>query len=249
MGNIPKVAKTASWVETRIHKALVEQREATSREKKDRLALSQIGGCKRDLWASINGIPSERVIQGRILTLFDLGNAVEDHIVRLLILAGFNVQERDPETGEQFRVTHGDRASGRTDGKIELGSRPGNRRWSLLEIKSANTKKFEELLEIDRYEEWNPKYGDQIQIYMGKLKYADALTVVECKNDSRLKVEIVDFDPDRYRELTAKADEITMASEVLDRPPEAKSQYCGFCKYCDRQKWCWGPLVGVRFDE
>jgi len=248
---LPTIAKTASWVERRIHSALSEERARTNLKKFGRLALSQIGKCERSLWAGINGELAERVIDGRIHVLFDLGNAIEGHIVNLLRKADFEVQDVDPETGEQFRITgFGEKVSGRLDGLIRFKrSQHITDDWALLEVKSANAKKFEELLTVGRYADWNAVYGDQVQIYMGRKNLSQALVVVECKDDSRLYVEIIDFDPERFRDLWTKAERIVNATVAPERPAAAKSQYCGFCKWCDNNKWCWGPMVGVSFDD
>ncbi|MEE9382819.1 MAG: hypothetical protein V3V08_05335 [Nannocystaceae bacterium] len=248
---LPVIAKTASWVETRIHKALAKARDERSAGKSGRLALSQIGKCERGLWGGVNGIPDERPPEGRILVLFDLGEAVETHVVELLRLAGFEVLSHDPDTGEQFRITgFGENASGRLDGLVRFKrSQHATDERALLEVKSANAKKFDELLASGSYAAWNPVYGDQVQVYMGRKGLKQALVVVECKNDSQLYVEVIDFDPGRYRELWAKAERIVNAESAPPRPEEGKSQYCGFCKYCSRGKWCWGPLVDVSFDD
>ena len=255
---LPKVAKTASWVEARIHKVLRENREETHREKSHRLAFSQIGKCERALQAGIRGVASEREPEGRFLVLFDLGDAVETHLIELLRKGGFVINNE--EKRQQIRVTAFDeRASGRLDGEIQLNRRSHpDEIWSLLEIKSVkentNPKRvtpssYEALEAAGSYAEWNPVYAAQVQVYMGLRGRKSALVVVECKNDSRLWTEIIDFDPDEFIRLMDKAERIVTSPETLDRPAEAKSQYCAFCKYCDVQNWCWGPLAGISFDE
>ena len=219
----------------RIHAALREKRDATAIEKAGRLALSQIGGCERDLWAGINGVPEDAPIPGRILVLFELGNAVEEHVVSLLRRAGYEIRDVDND-GQQFRVTVGDGASGRLDGKIRDGEGP----WGLLEIKSAATKPFDRLEKLG-YEAWNPKYAAQIQVYMGLAGLDHAVVVVECKNDSRLYVESICFDPLECGLLMDKALRITEADgdTVPDRPEKATSEKSSFCRYCPRNRWCW----------
>lgn len=248
---LPHVAKTASWIEARIHKQLTEDRRATNAVKSHRLAFSQIGKCERDLWAGIHGIPSEREPEGRILVLFDLGEAVESHLISLLQASGFIVNDTD-ENCAQIRITAFEdedgnpRASGRLDGEIRVHS---DEVWAVFEVKSASRKKFDELLEAGSYEAWNPVYYDQVQMYMGLRKRARTLVAVECRDDSRLRFELVDFNPGRFGQLYTKASRIVSSGEILDRPAVAKSQYCAYCKWCDRNKWCWGPLAGVRFEE
>lgn len=241
-----KVAKKLTWIEDMIHDQLAKEREAVSRTKSGRLALSQIGKCERDLWAGINGIPAERHPEGRILVLFDLGNAVEGHLIALLNAAGFEVT--DLEEGSQIRVVLGDRASGRLDGEILLELEDGTRR-AVLETKSANAKKFDELIAAGSCAAWNPVYHDQVQIYMHLRGRICALVIVECKDDSRLWVELIDRDIDRGVELAEKANRITTATCPPPKPKEAKSQYCGYCKWCDRNAWCWSATAGVRFDD
>lgn len=244
---LPMVGKTASWIENRIHKMLQERSEKKSIHRSKALGLSQIGKCERDLWAGLNGVPSERDMPGRMLVLFGLGDAVETQIIGLLADSGFELQENDPETDEQFEVEGFERrVLGHFDGKIKLKPEAD---WALLEIKSAKDTKFDELIEAGSYEAWNPVYGAQVHVYMGRAELSRCLVAVQCKNTSRLYFELIDFDPDKYRELWLKAGRIVTATEVPERPSEAKSQYCAHCKWCERNQWCWGPLAGVRFDD
>jgi hypothetical protein len=250
MPQLPKLTKKADYVERRIHATLADERAKKDATHGGKLAFSQVGKCARLLYAGVNGVPEERDPQGRILVLFDLGEAVESHLISLLKRSGFEVQDRDPETGEQIRVVDfNGRASGRLDGEVLLGDRPHNQRWAVLELKSAKASRFDELEELDSYELWDLAYADQLQVYMGYRKRDEALVVVECKDDSRLHCERIAFNPTRFGELHQKARDIITAKTPPNRPPEAKSQYCGYCKWCDVNGWCWGPLAGVKFDE
>ena len=243
MAELPEIPERAPWIEAAIHKAVARRRTA----KDPFLSMSQIGDCERNLWAGLNGIPEGKEIEPRMLVLFEHGNAVEEHVIRLLTKSGRNVQAFDPETGEQFQCIDFDgRFRGRTDGKIELGSR--EKRWALLEIKSANTKQFELAQELG-YKAWRPKYADQAQVYMGYTELPEALAVVYCKDDSRIYAERLKFGKARFHAMRLKAGRILASEVVLPKPDEAKSQYCGFCKWCPRNAWCWGPLAEVRFDD
>lgn len=249
MATLPKLPKLAPHVVDRIHAALTKERAKKSRLKAGKLPLSQIGKCARLLWAAINGVPGERDPSGRILVLFDFGEAVETHLISLLRRAGFEVVDRDSE-GEQLRISDFDnRASGRLDGEILLGDRPHNQRWAVLECKSAKKDRFDELEACGSYERWDPEYVAQAQIYMGYRKRPECLVLVECKDDSRLWPERIPFGLETFEELQAKASTIVHATSPLPRPPEAKTQYCQYCKWCDVNQWCWGPLSEVRFDD
>ena len=240
MPDLPKLPRTAPAIVRRIYEAAAARHAPVF---KPRLAMSQIGGCERNLWAELQKIPSERELEGRIAVLFEHGDAVEELVVGLLKQAGYKVQEEDPKTHEQIRLEALDgRFSGYIDGQIlfEQG-------WKLLEIKSANTKQFERLKEMG-YEAWNPKYAAQVQVYMGYMGLDDALALVMCKDTSELYAEKIRFDRDAFAALEEKARGILDSEVVPARPAEAKSQYCQFCKYCDRNQWCWGPLAEVSFD-
>ena len=247
MAKLPQLIRTAPHVERRIHDALAEERAKPS-ERDGRLGMSQLGKCERNLWASLNGIPEDAPIEPRILLLFAHGNAIETHVIDHLRKAGFFVRDRN-EAGHQFRYEDfGGKLVGHIDGMIELGSKPSDRAWCLLEIKSANTTKFDELVAVG-YESWNPEYAAQLQVYMGYARIADSLVVVYQKDTSRLHCEKVRFDPVKFKRLVGKAERIIASPKVLDRPTEAKSQYCNYCKWCPRNQWCWGPLADVRFAE
>jgi len=249
MPELPQFAKSASYVEDRIHKALLAERPQRDAERVGVLGFSQIGKCARMLWAGIHGIENEREFDGRMLVLFDLGEAIEAHLIDLLERAGFEVRYHDPETDEQFEVTDfNGRAKGHLDGEILLGSKPHEKHWAVLETKSAKLSKYEELLEAGSYTRWNPTYGDQVQMYMGYRKREETLVLVECKDDSRIYSERIPFDPSRYGTLYQKAKHIVSTQTPPDKPEEATSQYCKHCKWCDVAEWCWGPLAEVSFD-
>jgi len=223
-----------------IHGAMKSERALIQEQKSDRLALSAIGGCERNLWATVHGVPesSGRGFSGRMLVLFSLGDAIEFQIVGLLRKAGCIVEDVDPLTNEQFRVVVGDLASGRLDGKIYV--KPDDLEPALLEIKSANSKSFGKLWGTG-YEKWNPKYAAQIQIYMRLAGLKSAVVIVENKDDSELYVEGILLDEEAADALIAKAMRVTTSEDVLPRPVEAKSPSCSFCKWCPRIKWCWFP--------
>jgi hypothetical protein len=62
-------------------------------------------------------------------------------------------------------------------------------------------------------------------------------------------VEKIRFDEKRFNELRVKALNIMNAKSCPARPEAGKSQYCGFCKYCSSNQWCWSPTRGATFDE
>lgn len=275
MSEIPILPRNAPDIRTRVHHALQEDRIRRS-EGKDGVYMSSIGRCVRDLWAGTRGIKEQppripakcdcchgEVFCGRMLSLFDLGSAVEDVVIRHLRMAGYDVLNVD-ENGEQFRVVvpYGDNAdgtaklaSGRVDGLIYYASK-----WMLLEVKSANQKKFAELQEIGRYEEWNPGYASTLHSYMGLSQREDttlphpvdeALVVVVGKNDSDVHYERIHFNPLNFEnETLSKLKAIDLAGDhPPPKPAAANGPGSKFCKWCSRSNWCYGPTAEVEFDE
>ena len=250
MAIIPPITRKRQDVEIKIHAALEDEPRHVAQ---NYIRLSSIGKCPRALWALRQGVPEERSPfagpWGRALMTFSIGHHVEEAVIEWLKKAGYRVEEFD-ENGDQWTVRMpGGLGVGHTDGMILLD------RWSLLEIKTAKAKKFDELVSLESYTAWNPGYGDQVQGYMGASHdtpgmqpLEDALAVVVCKDDSRLYSELIRYRPEKYEDLKERA-RLALGEEIPDRPPEMKSQFCKACKYCDVNRWCWSALAGVEFDE
>jgi len=266
MPDLPFIPKRANWIENRIHKSLMEQRAEKdarfSEIEEKRIYASGLGGCPRKVWADANRVPDERPPADRMLVLFDLGDAVERHVIELLRTAGFEVSSEDPHAlhtapDKQWAVRGFDgQLRARLDGKIKL--KPEDP-WMVLEIKSAKqedgTKKyaqassFEALERAGDYQSWNPKYGAQVQVCMGLSGLESCLVVVECKNDSRLWCEIVRFDEEWFNHLMAVGYDALTLELPPEKPEEAKNKSCEMCKWCGVKEWCWGSTAGVRFDD
>jgi len=257
MPTLPLLRDPQPRVARRIEQGLVAQREKRDADRHgNRLALSQIGKCARDLWAAVNWVPEDEELPPHVLGIFEHGNVIEAHVVNLLRIGGYAVRNLDPATGEQYRVSDFDnRVSGRTDGQIATD----RWEWMLLEIKSANARQFA-VAQGHGIAAWKPEYVAQVQAYMGYTELDACLFVVFNKNDFRLNElgrwvsdsiysERIRFDQDRFDELREKAGAIVDSLVLLDRPAAATSQFCKFCKYCNRNKWCWDAATGVVFDD
>ncbi len=248
MPALPKLRNTKPHIEQRIHRALEESRKKRNREHAPGIMLSSVGKCPRALWAALHGLEEESPPEGRLLVIFELGNAVESHVISLLRAAGFSVSDRNYETQQQHAVTAYDgRLRGRLDGTIALG-RDKFERDDLLEVKSAKVEKFEELL-LSGYEAWNEEYADTLHAYMGWGGFRYALAVVYCKNDSRLYCERIAFDPDRFARITRKVEHVLESDAPVAKPDDATSQYSTYCKYCSHNQWCYSALAEFTFDE
>jgi hypothetical protein len=224
------------WIRERIYKGLAAKRELEP--KRSDLRLSSIGDCERKLWAIRRGI-AESEFEGRVLSIFETGHAIEELVVTMLTTAGFIVTDRQWEV-----QLPGLDAKGHIDGQIEHKGA-----WALLEIKSANDNQWSQCNEVG-YQAWKPAYYDTLQCYLGALQLDFAIAIVFNKNTSDIYPEKLHFDPIHYGRLVEKARRVIEAPELPDRPAEARSQYSEFCKWCSVNSECWGPLQlgSVKFD-
>ncbi len=254
MTKIPTMARLHPEIERNIHEALEDER-AKHADSAFTVRLSSIGKCQRELWAIRQGISHEKPPQGRTLMTFDIGHHLEGAVIDWLTRAGYVVETRGND-GRQLAVEmSGGVGLGHLDGIIRWG-RKSDGDVRLLEIKTAKAKKFAELVEAGSYKAWNAGYYDQIQAYMGASQTGrfdvpalwDCLVIVVNKDTSELWAEMIRFDADHYAELEAKARLVVESEEIVPRPKEAKTQYCGFCKYCSLNLWCWSAMAGVEFD-
>lgn len=160
-------------------------------------------------------------VPARTLRIFELGNILEDEVVRLLKLAGFDVWEVDPDTGRQFNFRRiGGHYSGSADGVIR--GIPESTKPHVLEIKSAKASKVSELHKLRKtaddnaaLKEWNVDYFGQVQCYMNELGLERALFVIYNKDTSELVT--LRIKPERFfaEAMQEKAERIITS----DAPP------------------------------
>ena len=197
------------------------------------LGMSEIGEpCKRKIWYNQN-FPVA-IDDPRVLRIFDLGNLLEDNMIKHLQKAGFELMDRDPDTGEQFRFTDLDgRFSGGIDGVIR-GLKESSQ-WHVWEMKSANERRFKQFQKEGYISE--PVYYGQIQLYMHYTKLDRAFVMVYNKNNSEIYYERIKYCKTTATYLIGKALEILESEEEPDREYKTKSFYK--CKWCNHRDRCW----------
>lgn len=225
--------------------AIYQHYERQPQEVRTYLGGSEIGeSCSRRLWYSFRQV-ARPSFEGRILRLFESGHREEARIIANLRAIDCMVYDRDAD-GKQFRYTECDgHLSGGIDGVV-VGLPESPETPHLLECKSMNRKNFD-ALEKGGVQKEQPKHYAQCQLYMGMAQLTRAAYVVACKDDDRLYMERIGFDPKQYKALLLKARSIIQA----ESPPEKVSQdpswfECKFCPFADN---CHGermPLVGCR---
>lgn len=247
MAALPRLRSPHPEFESRIHSALEARREAERSERPDRgagLYLSAIGQCQRKLWAQMHGHPPYDS-DGHGQAIFDMGSLVETLVINWLRTAGYTIRRQQDrlvmEVGPDLQ------ASGRIDGEIWLGGK-FDTHPAILEIKSANDEQWNQCVALG-YDAWRPAYGDTLHAYMGASGVHVAMAFVLNKNNSRLYAEKLRFDEARYERLRAKAKAVLESTVPLERPEEATSEFCNYCKWCHLASACWGPTWDVKFDE
>lgn len=195
------------------------------------LGLSEIGHqCHRYLWYIHNGYTKGKS-SGQKLRLFEFGKSIESLVIKDLINAGYQVHSQQEEI---FFELNGIKLYGHIDGKIEGLSE--SKQTHVLEIKSCNDKAFKSLLKIRSYEQWQPKYKGQIQVYMLGCELKRALTIVYNKNTSEMYSERIRLDKEYAVNLLSDVFQaIGRKESPLRLCPKAEwyeAKWCDFYKEC-----------------
>lgn len=204
------------------------------------LGASQIGGaCDRALWYAFrwaDALPPD----GRMVRLWDSGSREELRVLAELRAVGVTVSDRDPITGEQWEMSDiGGHFGGSMDAAAH-GLPEAPKTWHCIDVKTAKTKKFDELLR-NGFEATYPQYLAQGQVYMGKFGLTRAMFIFVCKDDDRIFIARFEFDEDLYQLLMARAKRIIFAED----PPAGISDNPSFwqCRFCDFRDTCHGDAV------
>lgn len=222
----------------------INRAHEAARQPRRRLGLSQAGHeCPRYLWYRHHGHAGDQP-SGRVLRLFELGDAVENLIIGDLSMAGCLVYHQQRQV---VFTQDGVRLEGHIDG-IVRGLVEAPETPHLFECKTANEKSFGELKKVGDYELWNPQYGFQIQAYMLGLGLKRAAVFVYNKNTSDIAMFRV---KSRRSETVDKLQRIfeIITGELPDRMCKRedfyKAKFCSFRNvcFCDRapvaDSWGW----------
>jgi hypothetical protein len=174
--------------------------------------------------------------RAQILRLFDRGNREEPVFIKLLHHAGIEVFDRDPGTGEQFRVSAWDgHFGGSEDARLRGVPDWQDLTWLLGEFKTHNDKSFKKLKK-EGVQKAKLEHYVQMQVYMRLDNLPAGIYFAVNKNDDELHTELVLLD-------TAFADAyIERAGRIIyaDQPPTRISEEAAWytCNFCDFQDVC-----------
>ena len=198
------------------------------------IGMSAFGNeCDRSLWYDWRKAAPPEQLDGRKLRLFETGHREEERLVAdLKHQAGIPVQDRDPATGKQFKVTClGGHVSGRLDGRA-FGIPEAPKTEHVVEVKTHNEKSFKALVKSG-VEKSKPGHFAQMTFYMHLSGLTRALYVACNKNDEAIYTERVEYDPAQAIALVARAERIVAAVSPpmrLHEDPTSKAAFaCGWC--------------------
>ena len=198
------------------------------------LGASLVGDeCSRKTWYSFHWMVAPNP-SGRMQRLFQRGHLEERRFIEYLKAIGFEVWDRDTDTGKQFRVA---RVSGHFGGSLDSILRPPARFalpdgvLFLGEYKTKGTGSGFEKLKRDGIMLTNQQHYDQMCTYGYNYNYQYAMYFSVNKNDDDLHIEIVPLSVKRAQEIEAKATFIIQS----EKPPPriAMSETHWKCKSCE----------------
>ena len=209
---------------------LIDQYHKSQSEKpRPHLGCSTLGHpCDRWLWLSFRWAAMEE-FEGRILRLFRRGHNEEAIIVRDLRNVGIDIRS------SQARVNFGSHVSGSLDGIIESGVPESPKKRHVAEFKTHSKKSFDDLAK-NGVEKSKPMHYVQMQVYMHGTSIDRALYVGVCKDDDRLHVERIRYDPEVATKAVARGQRIALADRMP--PPISTDPTWYQCRFCPAHSFC-----------
>lgn len=239
---------------------------------RNHLGASVIGKpCRRKAWLTFRWAFLEQ-FEGRMLRLFNRGHLEENRFVALLRLMGFDVREKDPDTGKQYRVVaHAGHYGGSADAMMLA---PASYRLNapiLGEFKTHNDNQFKKL-KSKGVAISHPEHVAQTSSYGDGLNVTWTLYVGVNKNDDALHFEWLKTDEHLSRMMLGKAGEVIFSQEPLPmisthpsfdeckkcaasgichykRPPLRNCRTCRHAFPADEGRWYCGHHNGIIPDD
>ena len=204
---------------------------------------SSIGNpCERHLFYQFRMAHEPEQFSGRMLRLFDTGHAEEVRMIAWLRMAGVDVQDVDPETGDQWEVEALEgHFKGHLDG-ILTGLLEAPKTPHLLECKTHNAKSFAQLKKHG-VAVAKPEHVAQMQVYMHLKSLTRAVYLAKNKDTDELYLERIHYDQAHALQLLAKAERIRDANYAPERIGDADSFAC---KFCASHSLCHGGAPALR---
>lgn len=212
----------------------------------NRISGGQIGKpCERAIWYQYRWAQLPETFEGRMLRLFETGHVEEARMIGWLQLAGCDVQDRNPETGEQWEVTDLDgHFVGKLDG-IVTGLMEAPKTPHLLECKTCNARSFAQLKKHG-VAVAKPEHVAQMQVYMHLKGLSRAFYLAKHKDTDELYAERIAYDQMHALALLAKAETIRDADSAPARISDDPDYYLCRSFGCPSYNICHADQLALR---
>lgn len=168
--------------------------------------------------------------------LFETGQREEERVCRNLRTIGCEVVEFDDQ-GQQFAVGFfGGHFAGHLDGSL-INLPEALKTWHVLEIKTHNTKSFNELKQ-EGVKKSKPMHYSQMMVYMHGTGMTRALYFAVCKETDEIYTERIHYSKEEAEALLERARRIITTTEPPPRLSDRPDYY--ECKWCDAHDICHG---------
>ena len=225
--------KLAVQLKMDVDKACVELFKDDPRK---HLGASIIGhDCSAYLWNTFRHLKQE-AFDGRMLRLFNRGHLEESRFVKWLQAVGFEVEEFDPATGKQFKISGvNGHFGGSTDGRVKLPPIYQFTDWLITEFKTHGNKSFVNLKD-EGVRKSKPMHFKQMSSYGRVYGYRYGLYCAVNKDTDELHFEIAELDWSLADDLFRKADAIinsrTQPQKIAQVATYRDCTYCHFKSIC-----------------
>jgi hypothetical protein len=235
---------------------------AAAKETKAQLGAHNAGQCPRKNWYLLHGYTPEP-FQARTISVFDLGNRVEDSILEALVEAAAGAVRRSTEDDKRFVEELGGRVV--PDAFLTNGDET-----VIVEVKSMSDFAFDRLErgEIDQ------SYLDQVEVYLRAFAATKGILLGYRKQTSHIAEKLIYRDDIRWARIKANV-RLAQADVCPERPYQLREdcsecggsgktpgkglphKACGGtgrlpggpaipsfpCGYCGFKETCWGKLT------
>ncbi len=207
---------------------------------------SAIGhACERHLFYRYRWAHYGEAFDGRKLRLFQTGHVEEARLVAYLRLAGIEVQDVDPGTGQQWEVVALDgHFKGHLDG-VAVGIVEAPATPHLLECKTHNARSFAQLVRGGVHVS-HPAHVAQMQVYMHLHGLTRAFYLAKNKDTDELYAERVRYDVAAASALMAKAERVRDAAAAPAKVSEDPNYYLCAAFNCPSYPICHGGGWALR---
>ena len=217
--------------------AIIKWYESKPQDHRPHMGASIIGHeCERYIWNTWRWV-LKPAFEGRMLRLFDSGVRAEPRFVEELRAIGAEVWDRDPDSGDQWRVSACNGHFGGSMDAVARGLPEAPKSPAIIEMKTHGERSFSDLVSKG-VKASKPQHWLQMQTYLGLMQIDRALYLAENKNTSAVYTEWVHFEEDIFKQTLLKAQRLIDSTEPPPRINDDPSFF--ICKMCNFHPVCHG---------